>query len=71
MHDVTIWETNNYNRYIGHISRTEGNQTIRFGLLIEYTMRNIFLEKSFTKYGGETIPGPFSKKLKLSTSLLD
>ena len=32
-------------------------------------MRNIFLEKSYTKCGGETIPRPFSKKLKLSISL--
>ena len=27
-------------------------------------MRNIFLEKSYTKCGGKTIPRPFSKKLK-------
>ena len=32
-------------------------------------MRNIFLEKSYTKPGGETIPRPFSKKSKLSVSL--
>ena len=32
-------------------------------------MRNIFLEKSYKKYGGEAIPGPFSKKSKLSISL--
>ena len=32
-------------------------------------MRNIFLEKSYTKYGGETIPRPFSKKSELSISL--
>ena len=32
-------------------------------------MRNIFLEKSYTKCGGETISRPFSKKLKLSMSL--
>ena len=32
-------------------------------------MRNIFLEKSYMKYGGETIPKPFSKKSKLSASL--
>ena len=32
---------------------------MKFGPLIEYNMRNIFLEKSFTKYGGETIPRPF------------
>ena len=25
-------------------------------------MRNIFLEKSYTKCGGKTIPRPFSKK---------
>ena len=37
--------------------------------LIEYNLRNIFLEKSFTKCGGETIPRPFSKKSKLSVSL--
>ena len=32
-------------------------------------MRNIFLEKSYTKYGGETIPRPYFKKSKLSISL--
>ena len=31
-----------------NISRREGNQTIKFGQLIEYN-RNIFLEKSYTK----------------------
>ena len=37
--------------------------------LIEYNLRNIFLEKSNKKCGGETIPRPFSKKLKLNISL--
>ena len=32
-------------------------------------MGDIFLEKSFGKYGGETIPRPFSKRSKLSISL--
>ena len=32
-------------------------------------MRNIFLEKSYTKCGGETSPRAFSEKLKLSISL--
>ena len=32
-------------------------------------MRNIFLEKSFTKSSVETIPGPFSKISKLRISL--
>ena len=42
---------------------------MKFGQVIEYEMRNIFLEKSYTKCGGETVPRPFSKKLKLSISL--
>ena len=32
-------------------------------------MRNISLEKSCAKCGGETIPRPFSEKLKLSICL--
>ena len=42
---------------------------MKFGHLIEYNMRNIFLEKLYTKCGGETTPRPFSGKLKLSISL--
>ena len=42
---------------------------MKFGQLIEYNMRNIFVENSYTKCGGETIPRPFSKKSKLSLSL--
>ena len=42
---------------------------MKFGQLIDYHMRNIFLEKSYTKSGGETSPRPFSEKLKLSISL--
>ena len=34
---------------------------MKFGQLIEYEVRNIFLEKSCTKYVGETSPGPFLK----------
>ena len=45
---------------LSNISRSKGNQTINFGQLIEYNMRNIFVEKSYTKYGEETIPRPFS-----------
>ena len=52
-----------------HISRSKGNQAIQFGQLKEDKMRNIFLEKSYTKCGGETIPRPFSKNSKLSKSL--
>ena len=52
-----------------YISRGKDNQTVKFGQLIECNMRKIFLEKSYPKYGGETSPKPFSKKLKLSISL--
>ena len=48
-----------------NISGSKGNQTMKFGQLIEYNMRNIFLVKPFTKYGGETSSRPFSEKLNL------
>ena len=51
-----------------NISRSKVIQTKKFGQLIEYTMRKFFLEKSYKKCGGETIPRPFSKKSKLSIS---
>ena len=54
---------------LSNISKGKSNQTIKLGQLIEYNMGNIFLEKSYTGCGGETIPGPFSKKSKLSISL--
>ena len=42
---------------------------MKIGQLIECNMRNIFLDKSYSKCGGETSPRPFSEKLKLSISL--
>ena len=42
---------------------------MKFGQLIECNLRNISLEKSYTKYGWETSPRPFSEKLKLSLSV--
>ena len=42
-----------------NISRSKGNQAMKFGQLIEYNMANIFLEKSYTKWSGETIPRTF------------
>ena len=50
---------------LSNISRSKGDQTIKFGQLIEDNMRNIFLQKSCTKCGGETIPRLFSKKNKI------
>ena len=52
-----------------NISRGKGNQTMKFGQLMECNIRNIFLKKSYTKFGGKTSPRPFSEKLKLSISL--
>ena len=52
-----------------YISRSKDNQTGKFAQLIEYNRGNIFLEKSYSKCGGETSPKAFSKKLKLSLSL--
>ena len=44
-------------------------KTMRIGQLIEYSMRNIFREKSYTKCCEETIPRLFSKKSNLNISL--
>ena len=42
---------------------------MKFGQLIEYNMRNTLVKKSYTKFGGETIPRPFLEKIKFSISL--
>ena len=42
---LTTWETSNDNTRITNISRNKDNQTMKSGQLIEYNMRNIFLEK--------------------------
>ena len=47
-----------------NMARSKSNQTMKFGQLIVYNMTNIFLEKSYTKRGGETISRLFSKNLK-------
>ena len=52
-----------------NIPRSKGNQTMEFGQLIVYNMRNIFVEKSCAKCAGEAIPRLFSKRSKLGISL--
>ena len=49
-----------------NISRSEDNQTMKFGQLTEYNMKNIFLEsyKSYKKCDRETIPR-LSFKIKI------
>ena len=50
---------------IANISRSKDKQTMKFGLVIEYNMRSIFVEKTCTKRAGETIPRPLSKKIEI------
>ena len=42
---------------------------MKFGQSIEHDKRNCFVEKSYTKYGGEATSRPFHKKSKLRISL--
>ena len=53
------------------ISRSKGNQAMKLGQLVKYNMRNIFLEKSYRKYGGEKLPDPFLKTQKLRIFFTD
>ena len=42
-------------------SRSKSNQLMKFGQLIEYNLRNIFVEKSNTKCAGEILLDPYLK----------
>ena len=44
-----------------NISISKGNQKMKLDQLIEYNMKIIFLEKSYTKCGGQLFPDPFLK----------
>ena len=52
-----------------NISRCKDKQTVKFGQLINLNMRNVFLEKLYTKWGREATPRLFSKNSKFSISL--
>ena len=52
-----------------NISRSKGNQIIKLSQLIEYSITNIFLEKSYPKCGGKASPRLFYKNSKLIISL--
>ena len=43
-----------------NISQSKGNQTTKFGQLIEYNKRNIFLQILCRKWGRETSSRPLS-----------
>ena len=44
-----------------NISKSKVNQKMKFGQLMKYNMRNIFLKKSYARYSGEFTPDPFTK----------
>ena len=47
-----------------NISSSRGNQTMKFGQLIEYDMKNIFLENSCIKYVEKTSPRHLPRKIE-------
>ena len=49
---------------LSNISRSKGNQAMKFGQLIKHNMKNIFFEKSYTKCEEKLLSDPF-KKLKI------
>ena len=64
IYDFTTFKKTTAIHILPNILRSESNQTMKFGLLIEYNMKKILLEK-YTKSEGQTIPQPFSKKIKI------
>ena len=44
---------------LSYISRSKDNQTIKFGQLIEYNMRNIFLENHTENIAEKLVPDLF------------
>ena len=46
---VTDWTTNNYNTHSAQLWRNKDNQTMKFGQLIEYHVKNISSQKSCRK----------------------
>ena len=67
MYDVTNLE--NYKLQYTYFPVSQKVNETWFGQLIEYNMKNTFLEKLYTKCGGEFIIISFSNLWKLSISL--
>ena len=49
IYDLINYETNTSVYVLPNISKSKDNQTIKFGQLVEYDLRNIFLKKSCKK----------------------
>ena len=65
MYDVRDPVNKQFQNILTNISINKANQAVKLDQLEEYNVRNIFLEKSLTKCGGETIPRRFSEKSKV------
>ena len=50
---------------LANISRSKGNQIMEFDQLIEYNMRNVFLEKSYTKMWWKNYSQTLFLKIKI------
>ena len=61
-YDFTTWLRNNYNTWLPNISRNKGNMAMKFSQLLEYNMRNIFLENPYKNCGREASPTPLYEK---------
>ena len=44
-----------------NMSRSKGNQAIKYGQLIEYNMKNIFVERSYTNVVEKLFPDLYLK----------
>ena len=56
-------------KMIKNAQTSKGNQTMKFGQLIKYNMKNILFKNSYTNYGGEASSRPFYNKSKLNIFL--
>ena len=56
IYDLTTWKTEIAIHILPNISRSKSNQTMKIVPLTEYNIRNIFLEKSYSKCVRENIP---------------
>ena len=45
--------------FLLNISRSKDNQTMKFGQLIKYIVRNIFFRNHTENEGGRLVPNPF------------
>ena len=62
IHDVTDCKTNNYNTHIVQISISKGNQAMKLGQLMEYSIETFFLKYHTQNKLEKLVPDPFIKK---------